>query len=225
MATVEAAAPRVLSFEPATHEYRVDNVPVPSVTQLLDDAGLTPDYSVIPVPVLEHARKRGIHVDLACDLLDANDLDWRSVHPEALPFVEAWIRFREHEGYTPLAGQVPLYHPEYIYCGTPDSVGVLPGGRLVVVERKTTARMSQTYALQCAGYALDGMYYAPPGGGVLRPVPWECPARLGVQLRRDGSYVLAPYEDPEDLEAFLGVLTLARWRGARRALAPLARRR
>ena len=57
--------PRVLAFEPVSHTYRVDGAPVPSVTQLLEDAGLTPDYSLVPQPVLQHARERGIHVD-AC---------------------------------------------------------------------------------------------------------------------------------------------------------------
>src|SRR5262249_3605917 len=88
LSTGPEPAPRVLEFSPATHEYRVDGALVPSVTQLLDDAGLTPDYSVVPPNVLQHARERGIHIDLACDLLDADDLDWRSVHPEAFPYVE-----------------------------------------------------------------------------------------------------------------------------------------
>jgi len=211
-------APRVLEFVPATHEYRVDGVPMPSVTQLLDDAGLTPDYAAVPPAVLQHARARGIHIDACCDLLDADDLDWRSVHPEALPYVEAWLAFREYEGFTPVAAQVPLYHPSYGYAGTADAVGLLPGGHPVVVERKSTAKMAATYALQTAGYALEGLWCAPAGGGVLAPVPWGPPARLGVQLRRDGSYQLVPYDDPGDLAAFLGVVALGRWRSARRSL-------
>ena len=216
--TDAAAVPRVLEFDPASHEYWVDGVLVTSVTQYLDAAGMTPDYSVVQPHVLQHARERGIHIDACCDLLDADDLDWRSVDPEALPYVEAWLAFREYEGYTPLAGQVPLYHPVYGYAGTADSVGVLPGARPVIVERKATTRMSPTYALQTAGYGQEGMYYAPPGGGVLKPVPWSRPARLGVQLLRDGKYRLVPYEDPDDLTAFLGVVLLGRWRAARSGL-------
>jgi len=221
----DGAEPHVLEFDPSTHTYRVDHVVVPSVTQLLDDAGLAPDYSLVPRPVLEHARARGIHVDQCIELLDADELDWRSVHPEAVPYLEAWMAFRQHEGFTPIASQLPLYHPRYGYAGTLDSVGLLPGGHPVVIERKTTAKMSSTYSLQTAGYALDGMWFAPPGGGVLTPVPWGPPARLGVQLRRDGSYQLVPYDDPEDMAAFLGVVALGRWRGARRALQPIRRTR
>jgi hypothetical protein len=217
--------PSILEFEPTTHTYRINGQPVPSVTQLLDDAGLTPDYSLVPQPVLQHARQRGIHVDQCIELLDADELDWRTVHPEAIPYLEGWLAFREHEGFTPLANQLPLYHPTYGYAGTADSCGLLPGGRPVIVERKTTAKMATTIALQAAGYGLDGLWYAPPGGGVLSPVPWEHPVRLGVQLRRDGSYVLVPYDDPEDYAAFLGVVALGRWRGARRALQPSRRAR
>lgn len=207
----EAAGPHQLDFEPQTHTYRVDGLVVPSVTQLLDDAGLTPDYSVISPTVLAHARHRGIHVDACCDLLDQDELDWSSVHPEALPYVEAWARFCADTDYLPACSQVPLYHPEYGYAGTADSIGTL-GGQWAVVERKATQKMAATYALQTAGYAQPGLWVAPPGGGPLAPAAWPAPARLGVQLRRDGSYLVVPYEDAEDLGAFLGVVALYRWR-------------
>jgi hypothetical protein len=211
----EAAGPTRLDFEPQGHVYRVDGVVVPSVTQLLEDAGLTVDYAAIPQAVLQHARHRGIHVDACCDLLDEDALDWSSVHPEAVPYVEAWARFCAEEGYEPAAGQVPLYHPRYGYAGTADSIGTL-NGHWVVVERKATTKMAATYGLQTAGYAQPGLWAAPPGGGPLSPVAWPAPARLGVQLKRDSSYAVVPYEDAEDLAAFLGVVALYRWRGLRR---------
>src|SRR5215475_11061302 len=117
----DASGSYVLEFEPNSHVYRLNGTVVPSVTQLLDDAGLTPDYAAVPRPVLEHARARGIHVDQCIELLDADQLDWRSVHSEAVPYLEAWIAFREHEGFTPLANQLPLYHPTYGYAGTADA--------------------------------------------------------------------------------------------------------
>jgi hypothetical protein len=210
-----AGGPTWLEFEPQSHVYRVDGEPVPSVTQLLDDAGLTPDYRVVAPAVLQHARHRGIHVDACCDLLDEGDLDWASVHPEAVPYVEAWARFCAEVGYEPACGQVPLYHPTYGYAGTADSIGTL-NGDWVVVERKATTRMSPTYGLQTAGYAQPGLWTAPPGGGPLSPVAWPTPARLGVQLKRDGSYLVVPYDDAEDLAAFLGVVALYRWRALSR---------
>ena len=95
MATLEAVAPRVLAFDPVAHEYWVDGALVPNVTSLLDDAGLAPDYSAVPRPVLEYARARGLHVDQCIELLDQDQLDFRTVHPEAMPYLDAWLRFRE----------------------------------------------------------------------------------------------------------------------------------
>jgi hypothetical protein len=206
---------QVLDFSPESHTYRIDGNVVPSVTELLAEAGLTPDYSVVAPAVLAHARARGRHVDACADLLDEDALDWRSVHPEAVPYLEAWMQFRDDYGYEPVASQIPLYHPEFHYCGTPDSVGKL-NGRWVIVERKTTSKMSPLYALQSAGYVQPEMLAAPPGGGPLAPVAWPAPARLGVQLKRDGSYLVVPYEDAADLAAFLGVVALFRWRALRR---------
>jgi hypothetical protein len=216
MSTREDEAERrsILEFSPETHTYVVDGMMVPSVTQLLDDAGLTPDYTAVPYRVREHARQRGLHVDSACDLLDQDDLDWSSVHPECVPYVEAWSRFCADEGYEPVAGQIPVYHP-LGYAGTADSLGRL-NGQWVVVERKATARMSPLYGLQLAGYS-QAPYAAPTGGGPLRPVPWGTPARLGVQLKRDGQYTLVIYDDDaEDMSAFLGIVALYRWRSLRR---------
>jgi len=204
----------ILTFDPEAHVYRVDGAPVPSVTELLEAAGISPDYSKVNPTVLLHARRRGIHVDLCCDLDDADDLDWSSVHPEAVAYVQAWQAFKADYGYRPLASQVILYHPTYGYAGTTDSVGDLDG-YVTIVERKATAKMAASYALQTAGYACEGMHTAPAGGGRLVPVEWGAPARLGVHLQRTGRYELAPYDDPEDLAAWLGVVALARWRKAR----------
>lgn len=210
-------AESVLSFDPAAHVYCVDGVPVEwSVTQLLEAAGISPDYSKVNPAVLQHARRRGIHVDACCDLDDSPEgLDWSTVHPEAVGYVQAWQVFKREYGYRPLAAQLIVYHPEYGYAGTTDCVGLLDDYP-VIVERKATAKMAPSYALQTAGYAADGLWIAPPGGGVLEPVPWVTPARLGVHLMPGGRYNVYPYENPDDVAAWLGVLALARWRKAAR---------
>lgn len=207
----DVSHPSLLEFDATSHVYRVDGAPVPSVTQLLEAAGISPDYSKVNPHVLRHARLRGIHVDLCCDLDDANDLDWSTVHPEAVGYVQAWQAFKADYGYRPLASQVLLYHPTYGYAGTADNVGLLDDFP-VVAERKATAKMAASYALQTAGYGIDGLHLAPPGGGRLEPVPWVKPMRLGVHLQAGGRYELHPYEDPSDEAAWLGVVALARWR-------------
>src|SRR5215831_4893814 len=105
---------RVLSFEPSAHRYYVDNVPVPwSVTQLLEAAGVSPDYRKVHPAVLQHARLRGLHVDACCDLDDRDDLDYSTIHPEALGFLQGWQAFKADYGYEPILQQPLLYHPIY----------------------------------------------------------------------------------------------------------------
>jgi len=211
---------RRLTFDAARHEYRVDGELKPSVTQLLEGAGLVVDYSAIPAATLLRARQRGIHVDACCDLLDAEDLEWSTVHPDAVPYVQAWARFKVAEGYEPVASQVQLYHPEYGYAGTADTVGTV-GRRWVLVDRKATVKVAASYGCQLAGYTLPGLECA-EAGGELAPVPWPPPARAVVQLRPDGSYRVVPYEAPDDVAAFLAALALYQWRGARASMnAPL----
>jgi len=205
--------PEILQFDSAAHSYVVDGNRVPSVTELLEAAGVSPDYSKVNPAVLQHARQRGIHVDLACDLDDADDLDWSSVHPDAVPYIQAWQSFKADYDYRPIASQVILYHPAYHYAGTTDTVGELDG-MVTVVERKATARMAASYALQTAGYTAEGLWTCPPGGGRLSPLDWGTPARIGVHLQRNGRYELVPYDDPGDHAAWLGIVALARWRKA-----------
>jgi len=208
----ELASGSVIAFRPEGHVYTVDGHRIPSVTELLEAAGVSPDYRKIHPAVLQHARLRGLHCDLACDLADADDLDWRTVHPEAVPLVQAWESFKKDYGYEPILQQPLLYHRKWAYCGTPDSVGMLDG-HVAIIERKATARMPGSAALQVAAYAADGIEVAPRGGGILEPVPWAGPVlRVGVHLQRSGRYEAWPYTDPDDEAAWLGVVALARWR-------------
>ncbi len=218
----EAPRPRVLTLEERGHVYRVDGIPVPSVTQILEAAGLGIDYSTVPQAVLIHARERGRHIDACCDLLDEDDLDWRSVHPEALPYVEAWRRFRVADGYQPAVAKPRIYHPEYGYAGEPDTIGRV-GACWTVLDRKATDKVSLTYGCQLGGYAVPGAWVAEEGG-VLAPAPWPALARAVVQLRRDGTYRVVPYEAPDDTAAFLGAVALWQWRRARELVAPRSRR-
>ena len=207
----------ILTFTPEDHVYRLDGAPVPwAVTQLLEAAGVSPNYSKVNPHVLRHARLRGIHVDACCDLDDADDLDWSSVSPEAVGYVQAWQAFKADFGYEPVLAQPLLYHPAYGYAGTSDSIGVLDG-TAAVVERKATAKMAASYALQTAAYAAPGIHIAPRGGGRLEAAPWgtEPVMRLGVHLKPGGQYELVAYDDPDDEAAWLGVVALARWRKLR----------
>ena len=87
-------SPYVVHVNEERHEYAIDGVLRPSVTQTLKDAGLTYDQWYT-----EEARLRGKAVHAACQLLDEDDLDWDSVLPEYRGYVTAWERFKRDSGF------------------------------------------------------------------------------------------------------------------------------
>lgn len=206
----------VVQFQRDPHQYRVDGAVVPSITQILDAAGLAPDYARIPPAILLNARLRGEHVDACCDLFDDDDLDWSTVHPEAVPYVRAWGRFRERERYTPIMSQPRLFHPELGYAGSGDSYGLIDKAP-TLAERKCTAKIAETYALQTAAQAMPGIGLAvDETGGELLTL--TVARRLVVQLRNDGEYRLYDCEveakraGRDDFECFRAAVSLARWK-------------
>ena len=198
-----------IAFHADSHTYTVDGRVVPSVTQILAKAGLVADYAGISPAVLAYARDRGSHVDACCDLFDAGDLDFSSVHPDCERYVEAWAAFRDLERFTPIHTQGIVYHPELDYCGTFDGYGMI-GSTPTLVERKCTAKLSPTYGLQLAGYSMPGIGLAVDGATELLPLIVS--RRLVVQLKPDGTYRLAEYTNPLDFEAFRAAVIVAKWR-------------
>src|SRR3990167_1497263 len=63
-----------------------------SLTTVLELAGFVPPYTGP-----KSAGLRGTHVHLACELLDKNDLDWDTVRPEIMGYVEAYADFLAKE--------------------------------------------------------------------------------------------------------------------------------
>ena len=207
----------VIQFDRERHEYRADGRLVPSVTRVLEQAGLVPDYARIPPAVLTHARDRGIYVDGCCDLFDADALDWPSVHPEAEPYVRAWQRFREREAFTPVVSQAVVYHAELDYAGTADVYGLDRAKAPTIVDRKCTSKLSDTYSLQLAAYSLPGIgYAADESDGEL--IGLTVARRLVVQLRNDGTFALYDCDvemkraGRDDFGAWKAAVAIARWK-------------
>jgi hypothetical protein len=207
----------VVTFDALLHEYRVDGRRVSHITGILDAAGMVPDYSRIPPATLAYARDRGAHVDVCCDLLDDGDLDWTSVHPECLPYVQAWQKFKDRERFVPIVSQGVLYHQELDYAGTPDVYGLIDKVA-TIVERKCTAKLSETYSLQTAAQAMPGIGLAvDETEGELLPL--TVARRLVVQLRKDGTFAVYDCEQEakkagrDDFSAFRAAVEIAKWKG------------
>ena len=180
----------MLTFDEATHTYRVDGVVVPNVTSVLEDCGNS-DFSMVPADKLEAAQERGRLVHEITHFFDEDDLDTASVDPDLLPYLEAWTKFRVHTGFTPELIEERVYSELYGYAGTLDRVGVMGHGRRALVDIKSGAILPAV-RLQLAAYSycLDEVM--------------DC---FAVQLKKDGNYsVHGPYDPTEYFSDFTAAL-------------------
>lgn len=177
------------SFDPETHQYRVDGEKVLSVTQVLNVCGLIDDTWYT-----EEGGQRGQAIHLATQLYDEDDLDWESVSPEISGYLDAYRKFRQEVSFEPDLIEHPLYSPTYRYAGTPDRTGIM-NGENVIFEIKS-GQTAKWHRLQTAGYALL------LGNGY---------KRYGLYLTNKGTYNLDHHRNHQDYNVFLSALTVANW--------------
>jgi hypothetical protein len=194
------------TFTEANHEYRNSaGIPVPSVTQILEGVGLT-DLSGIPLDTLERKRALGdaVHYGTAildrCKYMGGPELDWDTVHEDAVPYMLAYERFQS-------AG---LFVPEEVEHGgiftvngmefgfTRDRIGRMQGIKhRVLLEIKCSYREEPAWKYQLAGYDLT-----------VPRAKDEYIVRVAVQLKPDTTFKCFPYEKARDRDRFLWALGL-----------------
>lgn len=178
-----------IDFNEEKHEYSVDGVKVPSVSEIL--APLSADrYRDLNPAVLQQAAARGTAIHEATEALDYD------LNPEIMPdiagYVEAYIAFLRD--YFPQWEMVEglVCNADWdgveivpIYAGTVDRYGKIDG-RPCVVDIKTYASMTtdaliaascQTQLYRCA---IDNNYTS----------LWHDMKRYVLHLKKDGGYRL-----------------------------------
>lgn len=186
----------MLTFDPDAHRYAWCGKPVPNVTSVLSVVGMG-EFGYVSEDVLRFARDRGRAVHAATALDDMAELDESSVDPIAVPYLDAWRKFRRETGFTPTAIEQKVYHKIYRYAGTLDREGVF-GDADVLLDIKTGTPQRSTGPQTAA-------YLAARGGKR---------ARYAVFLQQNGKYNLVPHKDRNDLAVFLAALTIYNWKGA-----------
>jgi hypothetical protein len=120
-----------IAFDAETHTSRLpDGTDVPHVTAVLAGVGVSRDIEEltgISRRVAENvalATQRGSAVHADCHAYDDDDLDWETVDPRVLPFLDAWVTCCRDLGLTPLAHarERRLYHWILHYVGRMDGV-------------------------------------------------------------------------------------------------------
>lgn len=190
-----------VDFNEEKHEYTVDGVKVPSVSEIL--APLSADrYRDLNPAVLQQAAARGTAVHEATEALDY-ELDPEIV-PDIAGYVEAYIAFlRDYfPAWEMVEGRVCYEGWEGedlmpIFAGTVDRYGKIDG-RPAVVDIKTYASMTtealiaascQTQLYRCA---IDGNYNS----------LWHSMKRYVLHLKKDGNYRLIDLDNFDNERGF-----------------------
>jgi len=203
------------TFTEENHAYHdARGMRVPSVTQALASVGLV-DFSRVRKEVLDRKRLIGTAVHSCCEYIDtpgAGELDWDTVDEAAVGYVLAFERFVEesgfqvYPGYVEKAGIHVVHNLAFGY--RIDRAGTIRvnGHRLsVLLEIKCGVKAEPTWPLQLAAYGLTPL-----------PPPEGAPTfkRVALQLRKDATFKLFPYDDPNDARHFLSALSLTHFKMA-----------
>jgi hypothetical protein len=196
-----------LTFDPIKHQYMLDGVILPSVTQVLKGVGII-DFSNIPPSRLEAACKFGTAVHKATELWDKGTLDEVVLDPHLKPYLDGWKLFRKETGFNPIAIEEPLYSKIYRVAGTPDRLGQWNiNTPFVIPDIKTTFELSPANAIQLAGYEL--MWKEFDKGADIKAKY----IRISVLLNDKGTYKIEEYKDKNDTNIFIAALSVYNWKG------------
>lgn len=185
------------TFNELGHVYQLDGKTIPSVTQVLELAGLS-DVSGIPAHILARASAIGTAVHEATQFLDEGDLAPDSLDPLIAGYVVAYQRFKEE-----VKPDIELVEHRTI-TSTPIRYGMCVDrvykldGRLIVADLKTSSKVQPHWALQTAAYAVG-----------LRMNDAD---RWVIHLAKDGTYRVVKHENLADSFVWSSALTVAYWR-------------
>lgn len=185
-----------LTFDEASHTYRMHGEVVPSVTQILKP--LT-NFDGIPPEVLRRKAALGTAVHRAVELHEQGDLDEESLHPMVAARFAAYLLWKAESGAAIKATEQKVWHPTLRYAGTLDLIAEINGAEWLI-DIKNSAEFSPVWALQTAGYdaCLPGRRN-----------------RAALMLNPDSTYAFHPFTKPEhaaDLAVWSGIVTLHHWR-------------
>jgi len=187
-----------LEFNPEGHEYRFGGIRVPNVTGIIDS--VCNAYGYVDKELLDYAKELGTAVHLATELYDNDDLDVQSVELSIVPYLEAWINFRNETGFEPITIEQRIFNKRYYYAGQLDRTGILFDD-LCLVDIKSGAPMPYV-GPQTAAYTEAHNYRNKE----------KIKKRYVVYLMNTGLYRLVSLDDKSDFSVFLSFLQIHNWR-------------
>jgi hypothetical protein len=187
-----------LTFDPETHEYRLDGRRVPGVTETI--GALAPHREVG-----EWYLQRGAAVHAAVALALKNELDPASVDERIAGRVAAVMNFLRDARLAFCVLETPLVSKRYRFAGTLDFLGEDEDGVRVLADWKGS--LAPQVQVQMGAYSL-----------LLQESPWKrCDKAVAVKTHDDGTYKCRWFTKAELRRAeqtFLAFLTVGNWLAA-----------
>lgn len=184
---------------------------IPSVTQVLEAAGLAPDFSFLDPFYLE--RGAAIHEAVALDL--RGELDWTSLDDRIRPFVDHARNWLDAIGATPLVVEFRWADKIHGYAGTLDLFCESKLGPLLIDWK--AAHIDPAYAVQVAGGYEPLLLQAAEEGAV--PVaPGDVRrARIGIVNLKTEMPKVDWINRDNNVEIFRAALAVTTWRTQHRS--------
>lgn len=179
------------------HEYYLDGQLRPSMTQILCEMGIV-RFDGVPPFILEAARRRGSAVHALCHYLNEDDLDWESVDPAYLEYVNAWVACKLERRIVPLLCEHRIASRRHRVTGTIDILCEIDGdGWLLDYATGDPAQCAKHF--QTAGYLMAALEWQDEDERLrevlARHRRWR---RASVRLMRTGSFRFHEYTDTDD---------------------------
>lgn len=181
-------------FDEASHTYTVNGQVKPGVTTILQNAGLSPDFSMVDPETLQWKATLGKEVHKVIELVFKNDL--AEYDPVLEPYVQGAKMFISTFNIRPIKSELAVYSAGLDCCGTLDLLATYNDNEEGVFDFKTSSTIDLMYVgPQTAGYDLLFREWT----GQLRRKPFN---RFAVQLLKNGRFKVIPCTDPNDLLVF-----------------------
>lgn len=163
-----------LTFEEATHTYRLDGLVIPSVTTVMKPLSEA-YYGGIDAKVLGKAANRGSAVHSAIDIYAKYGVI--DIEPELEGYFKAFLAWFKDYEVKPYATETKTYNRALLYAGTVD-MSCSERGVDTMADFKTTA----SYSPMLCGVQLEAYERAQESHGI------KYQNRAIIQLKKDGTY-------------------------------------
>lgn len=177
-----------MEFNPEKHEYRVNGVVVPSVSEIIKEVLL------LNVQFSGDTTKMdiGTKAHLTTQYYDNDELDESDLHPTLQNYLQAWKSFKKDFNPKFELIETMFYHKRFRYAGTIDRYAVVNGSRLILDIK--TGREYVWHPIQLEGYKF-----------LLEDNGYEVDRTACVYLTPEGTYKYREHKSPNLFLACLSV--------------------